>query len=209
MTEEIKKPDIKKDDPAPGAGGENSQGKENLKNELDKIQKNNTGKTKREKLSYTKKRVEEQLKELDIEEGVTDPNLDGDDDQPLTKGEFKKLKTEEATKTALQLADEISDQVERELVKHHIDNTIRPSGNPQVDLANARAIVNNVKNAQIIEEVNRRQDPKRHSSGSGNPALDPKVEEELTPTELVFTRPPYSLSKAEILGRRPKFDPKK
>ena len=49
--------------------------------------------------------------------------------------ELQKL---EGQKTALQLADEIEDEHEREEVKTLIQNRISPSGNPQADLVLAR-----------------------------------------------------------------------
>lgn len=168
---------------------------------------------KRKQLLHTKKRVEEQLSALGGDAG--DDNIDmnplfeEEDDKPLTLGDLKRMDAAKATQTALELANAISDPVERELVKHHIQNTIRPSGNSQIDLDNARAIVNQKKNAEILSESERRGKPKAHSSAGGAPETEIPKDRELTAAELKFTRPPFNLSKEDILKQRPKFDEKK
>ncbi len=92
---------------------------------------------------------------------------------------LKKIQQENASKTALQQADEITNEVERELVKHHLQNTIRSTGVPAEDLKLARALVNAVKNTKIIEETTRKVEPKSHSNSS---SVDAKVEKEVTLT---------------------------
>lgn len=198
--DEEKKEEVEKEVSPSGTAeqekGEETQKQDPLKTELENLRK--PGRSKREKLLYTKTRVEEQLEELDKEEGIDSD----EDDKPVTVGMLKKLQTETATKTALQLADEITDETERELTKYHIENTIRPTGDPRKDLELAAIHVNAVKNRQIVEEITRKGDPSKiHSSGGHNPK-DGKVEEELTEQELSFMRPPFNLTKAEILKAR-------
>lgn len=193
-----KKEDIKPGSPSepnkPAPAGEQDP----LKTELEKVQ--TTKRTKLEKLQYTKKRVDEQLKELGVE--VEEPEAN-DDDKPLTKGEFKRLQEQAAVKTALELAEEIPNSTERELVKYHLENTIRSTGNPKQDLDLARSIVNDIKNRQILEEQNRKPEVKQQPSGGGAPAK-PNKQEEFTSEELMYMRPPFNLTKEQILAARPK-----
>lgn len=168
-----------------------------LTTELEKV--NDKKRTKADKLLYSKKRIDEQLAELGIGEEPKDP----DDDTPVTVGMLKKMQTDTSVSTALQLADKITNVTERELVKYHLENTIKSTGDPTEDLKLAQAIVNSAKNTQIIEEAGRKTVPANHSNSSGAPATI-KVEEELTPDELAFTKPPFNMSKADILKARPK-----
>lgn len=155
-----------------------------LDKELEKIHKKGEGRTKKEKLIYTKNRVEQQIAELEEEEGDEPELEDEDDEKPVTVGMLKQLEKTRATKNAMDLAEEIEDSRERELVKHHLRSTIRSSGNPQEDLRNARVLVNSVKNTKIIEEVQRKGEPKRHGSApSAGARKDPDALQNLTEEE--------------------------
>lgn len=167
-----------------------------LKTELDKVQAN-TKRTKKEKLLYSKKRIEDQLKEFEPEEEPED-----DDAKPLTLGDLKRIQEETVAKTALDLAEDIPNETERDLVKYHLDNTIRSSGNPQRDLELAQGLVNSVKNRQILEESSRKYPAKTHPSGAGAPPLKPKETDDLTAEELAFMKPPFNLSKEQIIKTR-------
>jgi hypothetical protein len=170
-----------------------------LKTELERVQRKST-KTPVEKLLYTKARVEKQLKELGVDEEGYNSEID-EDDTPLTVGMLKKLQAEGAAKTALQQANEIKNETERELVKFHLQNTIKSTGLPNEDLKLARALVNAVKNTQIIQEQTRKTPPKTHSNSSG---VDAKHEKEIvyTAEELAFMRPPFNNTPAQILAAR-------
>lgn len=168
-----------------------------LKTELEKVQRK--GRTKTEKLLYTRNRINDQLKELGVEE---DPNLEVDDeDQPVTLGMLKKMQAKDATKTALDLADDVSNPTERELVRYHLENTIRSTGNPQEDFRLAQGLVNQVKNQQILEETLRKPSAKTHGSNPGAPIKETK-QEEFSNEELAFMRPPFNLTKEEIIKAR-------
>lgn len=200
MTENIKKEDIQ-EKPLPSDGAEKEEKvvppeQDPLKVELENIQK--PSRTKKEKLLFSKERIEQQLAELGEDGGS---ELD-EDDKPVTVGMLKKIQTETAIKSALQLADEIPNETERELAKYHIENTIRPTGDPKKDLALAMVHVTAIKNKQILEEVARKAEPKRHTSDGGSNPRDGKVEEELTVDEIPFTKPPFNMSKADILKAR-------
>jgi len=196
--------DIKKDAPAPSAEDKEAKAKADaeqdpLKTELERVKKG--GRTQKEKLLYTKKRVEEQLREIDGDAGVEpEPEVE-DDSAPVTVGMLKHIQAQTATKTALQLADEISNETERELVKHYINNTINSTGNPNEDLRLARALANDVKNKKILEQVQQRPATRRISSNGGGQPYIPE-EEELTADELSFMKPPFNLSKEKILQAR-------
>ena len=113
----------------------------------------------------------------------------------------------QAEKSALQLAEEIPNETERELTKHHLQNSIKSTGNPQEDLRLARAIVNEVKSRQIAEEVARKTAARNHSSGSSAPAKEDEsliFDQDLTPEELTFMRPPFNVTKQDIMTARKK-----
>lgn len=171
--------------------------------ELARVQKKDQGRSKREKLEYTKARVDSQLAELDAEEGNT-PAVSGDKSAPMTVAMYENLEKERAQKSALQMADEITDANERDLVKHHIENTIRPSGNPNEDLRVAKALVNAVKNGQLLEETARVSTPSRAPASPGAPARLPQQQEELTSDELLFMRPPFNMTKDQVIKARPR-----
>jgi len=172
-----------------------------LEKELQKVQNKGEGRTKKEKLLYTKQRVEEQLRELEGEDA--DDLGDEDDDTPVTKGMLREMQAKSVVKTALDLTEDIADATEKALVQHHIKNTIRTTGNPAEDLKLARAIVNSVKNSQIAEEAVRKGEAKQHSSGSGGAGRSEKVLE-LSAEEIPFTKAPFNMTKEQIIAARPK-----
>jgi hypothetical protein len=141
-----------------------SQEETAVQDELDRIE--NGKRTKKEKLLYTKERIEKQLAEL----GGTD-DLE-DENRPLTLKDLRALEAVRAQETAKNLADEIGDEAERKLVLHHLEHTIKPSGDAQTDLRNARLIVNSVKNGMIAEDAARAATVRRSSSA---PAAPPKT----------------------------------
>ena len=174
--------------------------------ELDRVRK---PKTEAEKAEYTLRSVANRAKELGLDPAKvigleSQPKQEevSNNDTPVTMGMLHKMQQDQATKTALQMAEEITDEAERELVKHHIAHTIRASGNPNEDLRNARAIVNSVKNGQIVEEVSRRNPARSFSSAPGVGARPDSESVELTPDEMAFTRPPYNLTPAQIVEAR-------
>lgn len=189
---------------AKGLNRDGSPKQDLLKTELEKIRKQ--PRSKKEKLLFTQKRVNEQLAELGegdepVFEDDEEPEEE-DDNKPVTVGMLKKMQKQEATKTALQLAQDIADPSERELTIFHIKNTIRPTGNPQKDLELAQVHVNAVKNTQILNEITRKPIVRTQGGNGGGNPQNGKVEEELTAKELAFMRPPFNLTKAEILQAR-------
>lgn len=187
-----------------------------LKTELERVKK--SGRSELDKAQFSLKKNAERVKELGgdpnailgIEKETTE-NYD-EDDKPVTVGMLKKLQQESASKTAFQQADDIQNETERELVKYHLQNTIRSTGLPQEDLKLARALVNAVKNTQIIEESTRKTPAKSHSNSSG---VDAKQEQTIvyTSNELQMMQAPFNLSPKDILqaraGKSTKFSFKK
>lgn len=176
-----------------------------LKIELEKVQKKSKY-SEEEKAEFTFKKQAERLKELGKDPasilGIKETSEEEDeDDKPVTKAELKKLLAGNATKSAIDLAEEIPNPTEKELVKYYLENTIKPSGDAQEDLRNARRMVNAVKNEQIITEVSRKTPPKTHSNSSG---VDAKKEVEFIPTpeEQVFMKAPFHLNQSQILEMR-------
>lgn len=167
-----------------------------LEAELEKVQSKSEGRTELEKAIFKRNQIDNRIKEL---KGDDEPE-ETDDDAPVTVGMLKKLQQEAAVKTALQLADEIPNKIESQLVKYHIENSIRSTGNPTEDLRLARAIVNSTKNSQIAEEMGRKTTAKTHSSSSGAPAKH-QVEQELTAEETLYMKQ-FHLTKEEVLKAR-------
>jgi hypothetical protein len=214
MSENIKLEDIVEKPESTSDTGEESKGEETtetqtpeqdpLKIELDRVQ-NKPGRTEKEKAEYSLRKNAERVKELGGDPNAIlgiekeTPKVD-DDDTPVTIGMFKKLQQENASKTALQQADEIQNETERELTKFHLENTIKSTGIPSEDLKLARALVNSVKNTKIIEEVARKTPPKTHSNSSGVNAN--KEEEVVLTTEEKQLMAAGNLTVKEVLDAR-------
>lgn len=150
--------------------------------------------TKRERLEFTKAKIEQQLEELENEE---------DDTRPLTVGDFKKMQQEKVKETALELATAIEDEAERNEVTSILESRIVPSGDANEDLRLARDMVNARKNAQIAEDLLRKQNPNAHASRPGAPGYTPDA---FVPTaeEVTFMNAPYNLTKEQIVEARKK-----
>lgn len=177
---------------------EPSQEKDPIQEELDKVEeKQKPKRTRLETLAYNRDRLEKEIAEERKKSGITE-----DDDRPMTVREFKSIQQQTAQDTALTLADEIESDAERKLVKHHLENTIRPSGDPQTDLRNARLIVNSVKNGQIAEETVRAQKARTAATGTGAPPKEKQVNE-LTKDEHELMRG-FGLTEAEVIAARSK-----
>lgn len=185
-----------------------------FKDELTRVQniKNPETRTEKEKAEFTLRKNAERVKELGGDptsilgaNAKSETEFDEDDNKPFTIGDFKKFQQETVKKTALQLADSISNETERELVKYYLQNRIVPSGNPDEDFKFARLQANAVKNSQIMEESARKPAAKTYSSASGADAkYDPVETQELTNYEKQFLGKPWKMTKEQIIkARRP------
>ncbi len=177
-----------------------------LKTELDKV-KNKSKYSEKEKAEFTLKKTAERVKELGGDPttilGIPKETVEenDEDDKPVTVGMLKKIQQDNASKSALQLADDIEQETERELVKYHLENTIRSTGNPAEDLKIARSIVNSFKNTKIIEEASRKTQVKTHSNSS---SVDAKKEDEVffTPEEKSMMKAPFNMTQQMVLDAR-------
>lgn len=157
-----------------------------------------------DKAAFSLKKNAERLKELGGNpakvlgiEGIDDaPDADDDDDKPITRGELKRMRQADVRKTAIQLSDSIQDADERELTRIYLQTRIVPSGDPQKDFEDARALVNSVKTRQVLEEKTRKDtnSARRHSSGSGAPSdIDDgsfsATDEEITAARIAKVKP--------------------
>lgn len=181
--------------------------------ELEKEKGKTAGKTEAEKAAFTLQMNAKRLTELGgdpaeilgikSKESAQAPA----EDTVVTVGMLDAIEKGKAQKTALNLADEITDIHERELTKIYLQSRIVPSGNASEDLRLARALVNSVKNGQMLEEQARAGTPRTHVSGAGAPASKNPTEVELTSEERQFLsikgmngKPIFS--KEEILAKR-------
>ncbi len=175
-----------------------------LKKELEKVQGTKV-RTEAEKAAFSLLKNAERAKELGLDPkkvlGLDEDKED--DDKPVTQGDLRRIELERAQKSALTRADEIEDENYRDLVKHHLTSTIKPSGNADEDFKNARAIVDFVKNSQIAEEAQRRSSAKGHSSGAGAPARHEGAFEP-TAEEQVWMRAPWNMTEKQVLDIRKK-----
>lgn len=152
-----------------------------VEEELEKIEK--AERTRLERLQYNKDRIDRELAEEAAKNGVSIE----DENRPLTVREFKAMRAQDAQETAKELAErEVMDDNERKLTLHHLENTIKPSGDAATDLRNARLIVNAVKNRQIAEEMARTTTARSHSTGAGAPPKQETATVELSADEKKF-----------------------
>lgn len=173
-----------------------------LKVELNKVQRTNK-RSELEKAAFSLQKNAERLKELggDPRAIIGTETSDDEDDVPVTVGMLKRLKQQEIGQTALQLAERIDNEAERELVKYHLQNTIKSTSDPESDLKIARAIVNDLKNKRIIEEVSRKPAPKSYPGSSGVPAKR-ETNATFSAEELQMMKAPFNMSKEEVLAAR-------
>ncbi len=153
--------------------------------------------TRLEKLRHTKASIDAQIAEEEANNGIIIGDDDEDDDKPLTKGDLKRMQKNEAKKTALNLANDLTDDEEREKVTELLETRILPSGNPQKDLDLALAAVRSEKNQQIAAEIARKKsNSSSRSSGTGAPL---KEEDQFVPTE-------DELAAARMVGKKTPAD---
>lgn len=160
-----------------------------------------------EKAAYTLKKNAESVAALGLDPAdVLGLNKQAPTQEPegdIVPEWFKKYQQQEQSKTAEELADAIEDPKERELVKQKLA-TVITSGSPEERIRVARGFVNAVKTGQIAEELGRAGTARSFSSGAGAPPGTTQKEPEFSPEELSYMKPPFSLSKEQVLAARPK-----
>lgn len=181
-----------------------------LEQEIERENKRGEGRSEAEKAAFSLKKTAERMKELGLDPAevlglsqVAMPIVDKD--APLTVGMYEQMQKDRSQKTAIELAEEITDQHERALTISYLKTRIVPSGDPEDDIRFARQAVNSVKNSQIVEEISRSVKPKNFSSGASAPAMKVSIEPELSTDELMFTKPPFNMTRAEIISKRPQI----
>ncbi len=161
-----------------------------------------TERTPEEIAAHNLKKKAEDAKALGLDPkkilGVTEPD---DTEVPAW---YKAEKAKEVQKTSLQLAEAIADEDLREKVKANLSRVV-PSDNPEEDFRFALGAASSTKNKQVLEEMNRYSKPRTVATGGSQP---PVILEEFVPTEeeKVFMRPPWNLTKEQIIAKRPKVN---
>jgi hypothetical protein len=164
--------------------------------------------TEKEKATHALKANAERARELgldpaDILGTKTHIETDqGDDDaKPVTVGMLRDIQKKDAQNTAVQMADTITDQETRDLVKQYLADRIKPSGDADADFRLALAAASAAKNKQVREMVERHVPAKRTAAGGSSPA---RTDEEFVPTtdEQMFMKHPYNLTKEKIIAAR-------
>ena len=189
MAEKILTPEEKEAAEAKAKADAEAAKQDPLKADLEKVKR-----TKLEKLQYRRKLIDKQIKE---EGGDIDETPADDAEEDEVPEWFKKEKAKEVAETELQKAEKIENETERELVKHYIS-----SKNLTVD--EARAIVNVKKNAKIVEMAGQKPPVRKAVSSGGGSGEFKEEEPELTAQEQAYMKPPFNMSKAEILAAKKK-----
>lgn len=156
------------------------------------------------KLKRKREYINLELKELgaddegDEDDGDDDDEID--DDRPVTHGDLRKMNQKAARESAVSMADAISDEADKAAVKAALAQVVH-SGDPEKDFKAAVAIANIERNSKILEEIGRRGVVRRKPTGTG---AAPLIEDAFEPTnmEKMYMRPPFSLSKQDILKTR-------
>ncbi len=163
--------------------------------------------TEKEKAEFSLKKNAERLKELGGDPHTVlgtkplDVSADDEDDKPVTVGMLRDIQRKDATKTALQMADDLEDPDRKAAVKDFLSHNIVPSGNAEKDYKIALAAASADKNSEVVAEIQRYQQAKRTASGGTIPA--PHSQEfKPTPEESRMMQKPYNLSKEKIIDAR-------
>lgn len=159
--------------------------------------------TEAEKAAFTLRKTAERVKELGLDPNeILDLNRgeSDEDDKPVTLGMLKQIQMQDARKSALQLAEEITDEETRTAVKQALETRVTPSGNPEEDFRFALAAVSAPKNKQVMEMITNYVPPKRVVTGGSMPA---HIEEEFTPTEEErYHMTHFGLTKEKVIAAR-------
>lgn len=141
-------------------------------------------KTEREKAEYTLLHTAKRLSELgaDPTEILGIKQETHEESSSEVPEWYRREQAKGQEKNALQLADAIPDQYERDLVKHHLETSIT-GGTAEERLKIARGYVNSLRNAQIVEHVVNKPQSKGFSAAPGAPAKETPEAPELSKQE--------------------------
>lgn len=171
-----------------------------VKTELDRQRK---PKTEAEKLEFSLRSTARRAEELGLDPkkilGVTETTVEEtEDDVPAW---YKRERSKMTQQSALERAESIQDEDERELMKE----TLRTRVNPNLDAEEAWRVasgyVNSIKATEIAKEVARKPKQIRHASSAGAPAKSDDGIFEPTPDEQTMMRV-AGLTEADIKSVR-------
>lgn len=175
-----------------------------VKNELDRVR---TPKTESEKAAFALQSNAKRARELGLDPkkvlGFDTPAPTKENEDSEIPAWYKEEQAKGQQKTAMQMADSIEDDNERELVKHQLTHVIT-SGTPEERLKVARGYINSVRNAKIVEETGRTTAARTHASAPGAPAKPSS--DNFTPTsqEAAMMKAPFNLTADDIKKARTK-----
>lgn len=193
---------------------ETTEGTEDpIKSELDRIKGQTQGKTPKEKFEYKLQREIAQAKEMgiDVSQFVVKPQIDDEDgEKPLTRKDLEEAirNVKPQSKSAVEMANEITNEAERELHLHYLDNKINPNLTEDEKFQTAKDMVNGIKLKNQINLSNIKPEVRTHSTGS---SFQPNIKqtfdkEKLTPEEIYImedaNKRGVPISKEEILKMR-------
>lgn len=184
---------------------------DSLKAELDKVRQKTSPKSEEEKAEYTFKSVAKRLQDLGKDPlellGIKKEEVE-EDDKPLTRKDLEEIMSKVGQpnkKSAIQMINEIPNETERELHQYYLENVIKPSGNPEEDFNNARAMVESITLKKQLELSKLRPDVKSYSSANSVQINQAQVNLELTPEEkMIFEHSKGLITKEDILKTRHK-----
>lgn len=145
-----------------------------IKAELEKVKGQTQGKTPQEKMAFKLKLEAQRAKEMGINiEDVlgfkpTPAEEEIIEDKPLTRKDIEEILKGAKTpdKTVHDYLDTVKDDATKELAQYYLDNTIKPSGNPEQDFQAAMLMVDAVKFKNQAQLQNIKPEAKNYSSGS-------------------------------------------
>ncbi len=146
--------------------------------------------------------MQTELKNAGVGDDTDDDDDDDDDDKPLTRGDLKRMQVSDASHTALEMAGAITDQEAKAAITAALAD-IKPSGDADADFKKAVAIASIDKNNKILEELRRKPMTTNHRSGSGAPPRPAGAAFEPTALEISYMKPPFNLTKEQIIASRP------
>lgn len=158
---------------------------------------------KKQKLLRKRDFINKDLKALGVDVEDEDEDTDEDDeedlDKPITRRELLAIETGNARKTAKEMADAITDPLDKEAVTKALALVV-PSKDPAKDFQAAVAIANIDRNSKILEEISRKPITRSSPTGTGAPV---RREEAFVPTaaEAMFMRQ-MGLTKEDVLKAR-------
>jgi len=192
---------------------ESVQEQDPLKAELERVKSLPQGKTQLEKALHRRKFLDEEIVKLGgklPEEKVEET----EEDAPLTRKDLEealkdlKDKPQHLVRTIDDYLKDEPNEIKKELINFHIENSIKSTGNPEQDYNLAKILAEEPIRRQITEELARKGTPKTHSSASSapgssgsQPIISFTKEEQLFLDTGVITREDILAARAKTQGK--------